>query len=372
MQYKVLLAYARARTHRDAPGLARQRYLLINRDGSIAYDHFLSLVEAYGLDNPVVRKVMYFIWAYRDDRIRTFICDKIADKRGVWNIGRLIDKRNARFFERWVQPSTAVKARSNFEFFLVETKIFDPDSRQIHLELDDGWLQHAAIVAAQHEQDAGAREELLANPIAFLQLRGWLGLLNGNVSKSSPILAIDAIPLEDAGIGIQEGSTQTSSNWDRKPPTASGKTIAEAQIDIIARERASLSHFRLEELLANLAKRKGFKPKYNQNIDLYFKNASRSVLVEIKSCTDSNFHTQLRKAVSQLLEYQFVYSKLLGPSVTMLILMETAPPKGKVWLLDYARSIGIVVAWADHATKAIVTTCTLPSSLAGFIRRISV
>lgn len=372
MQYTTLLAYARAHTHRDAPGLARRRYLLINPDGSIAYDHFLSLVGAYGLNNPLVRKVMYFAWAYRDDRIRMFICDKIADKRGVWNVERLIDKKNAKFFERWVRPSTATKARSNLEFFLVETKIFDPRSKKIHLELDDGWLQHGAIVAAQHERNAATREELLANPIAFLQRRGWAGLLNGNVSKSPPTLTTDAVPLEDAAIGIREDSVQTSFDWDRKPPTSSGKSLAAAQIDLIARERASLSHFKLEELLAKIAKRKGLEPKYNQNIDLFFKRGNRCILVEIKSCMDSNFHSQLRKAVGQLLEYQFVYRKLLGPSITKLILMETAPPKEKIWLLEYARSLGILVAWADYATKEIVTICTPPTCLAGFVRRISV
>jgi hypothetical protein len=373
MQYAELLIRARKSTHRDAPGLARQRFLLINLDGSIAYDHFLSLVAAHGLNSPLVRKVMYFVWAYRDDRIRRFVCERIANKYGLWSVGRVLDKKNSEFFKKWVDSSTATKARSNFERFLVETKIFDPKSEKIHLELDDGWLQQAAIVAAQHERNAGAREELLANPIAFLERRGWLGLLNANRANApipSPVLVMDSTPLGDMAIKIKGNSTQTSSDWNRRRPNASGKSGTTVSIDLVAHERANLSHFSLEKHLADLAKAKGLTPKYNQNIDLYFKKGNSCVLVEVKSCTDDNFHSQIRKAISQLFEYRFVYKELLGSDVTMLLLMETAPPKEKTWLVDYAFSLGILVAWTQAATDAIVTTNPPPKSLAGFVRRI--
>jgi hypothetical protein len=163
MSYADLLAYARLNTHKDAPGLISKRYLTVERDGTIAYDHFLSLAATHGLESPLVRKVMYFLWAYRDERIRQFICEKIADKNGQWRTTALLNKANAAFFERWLQSSTARKARSNFEFYLIETRIFDPKSRTINLDLNDGWLQQAAIAAAQHEDDARLREELLGS-----------------------------------------------------------------------------------------------------------------------------------------------------------------------------------------------------------------
>jgi hypothetical protein len=154
MSYNELLAYARKYTHRDAPGLIGKRFLLVERNGAISYDHFLSLADAHGLESPLIRKIMYFVWAYRDERIRRFICDIIADKNGHWRVAQLLSKANSKYFERWLGPSTARKARSNFEYFLVETNIYDPKSRTINLDLNDGWLEHGTIVVAQHERDA--------------------------------------------------------------------------------------------------------------------------------------------------------------------------------------------------------------------------
>jgi hypothetical protein len=373
MQYPALLKHARTYTHKDAPGLASQRFLLVNKDGSIAYDHFLSLVASHGLNTALVRKVMYFLWIYRDDRIRCFICERVAEQNGRWNISQLLNKKNAKFFEKWLQPTSAEKARSNFERFLVETKIYNPAKRTLHLELDDGWLEQAAIAAAQHERDDSIREELLADPIAFLARRGWLGILNDDDAVSSrrpsPLLLTDSLPLEDKTIEIEVSGTSASSDWDRHSPTSSGKANTTANIDLIARERANISHFSLEKMLADLAKGADLSPKYNQNIDLYFETPDGSVLVEIKSCSDNNFHSQVRKAISQLFEYRFVYKNLFGPEIAMLLLMETAPPREKKWLVDYAFSLGIILAWADVRKKTIVTTSSLPKSLSRLINK---
>jgi hypothetical protein len=375
MSYSDLLSFARANTHKDAPGLIRNRFLLVNESNTITYDHFLSLAATYSLDSPLIRKIMYFLWAYRDDRIRRFVCECIANRSGQWQVAELIDKANANFFERWLQPKTATKARSNFEYFLVETKIFNPKTQTIHLELDDGWLEQAAIAAAQHEEDPSVREGLLADPLSFLEGRGWLGLLNiasATSPRVSPILLTDSIPLEDEMIEVKPSSTPASSDWDRQSPTASGKASTTANIDLIARERANNSHFSLEKILVDLAKAQGLSPKSNQNIDLHFETPSGSVLVEIKSCTDSNFHSQLRKAVSQLFEYRFVYKELFTSEVTMLLLMETVPPKEKLWLVDYVQSLGITIAWKDTKTQKIVSTCFPPKSLTGMVAHISI
>ncbi|OQW56344.1 MAG: hypothetical protein A4S14_00285 [Proteobacteria bacterium SG_bin9] len=373
MAYRELLTYARANTHKDAPGLAKIRFLRVNNGGSIAYDHFLSLAQAHGLEAPLVRKVMYFLWAYRDDRIRRFVCERIADQSGRWRIDQLVNKANSDFFEEMLQSGTATKARSNFEYFLVETKIFDPTAPAVHLELEDGWFEQAALAAAQHEDDPIIRAELLANPIKFLEDRGWLGLLNWNGSSatmSSPLLTSDSAPLEDAEFEVSPASASTSFDWNRSGPSASGKKTTTAKIDLIARERANASHFLLEKILADLARGKKLAPKYNQNIDLYFDSPKGSVLAEIKSCNDTNFHAQLRKAVSQLLEYKFVYTHLFASSPTLLLIMETSPPKEKTWLADYTQSLGIILAWKNHSSQEIVTRSEIPSSLAGILVQI--
>src|SRR5262249_27848332 len=120
MNYKALLEFARNNTNGNAPGLLSKRFLLIRQDGRIIYDEFLSLVAQFGIDSPIVRNVMLFVWAYRDERIREFILTKVADQQGKWSLGRIRNKTNAKFFETWYSKGPSAKARSNFEYFLVE------------------------------------------------------------------------------------------------------------------------------------------------------------------------------------------------------------------------------------------------------------
>jgi hypothetical protein len=244
MAYKRLLSFAKKnrRAHSAAPGLVSKRFLLIDEDQRIAYDHFLSLTKIHRLDSPFIRKIMYFVWAYRDERIRRFICERIADRSGKWMGSRLRKKTNAKFFEKWLSPGAAKKARSNFEYFLTETKIYQKENDAVHLQLDDGWLEQAAIVAAQHEKNPNTREELLANPIEFLKTRQWLGLLNtdNTVSRAiSPTIISDSSPLEDNTINTTPFIPPVSRKWDRPSPSTWQKESATVSIDLVTRERAN-------------------------------------------------------------------------------------------------------------------------------------
>ena len=125
MPYSDLREFARRNTNVDAPGLLKKRILLLQNDGTIAYDQYLSLVGTEGAGSTLVRKVMYFTWAYRDDRLRRFICEVVANESGRWRISELERKSNASFFEEFLQEGPARKARSNIEYFLVEAGIFD-------------------------------------------------------------------------------------------------------------------------------------------------------------------------------------------------------------------------------------------------------
>jgi hypothetical protein len=374
MSYSNLLSHASRHTHKDAPGLIVQRYLLLASDNTITYDHFLSLAAVHPLNSSFIRKIMYFLWAYRDERIRRFVCEVIADASGRWRIGELLRKSNAKFFHRWLAASTAKKARSNYEFFLAETKIVDLKTRTVDLDLGDGWLEQAAIAASQHERDPLVREELLANPSNFLERRGWLGLLNTTsaaVPVSSPLLSIDTAPLEDSTIAAEPTLSPSGKAWDRSSPSTSGKATTVANIDLVARERANKSHYALEKTLADLVTGQKLTPKYNQNIDMYFASTGGSVLVEIKSCTDSNFHSQVRKGISQLFEYRFLYRSLFGSEPKLVLLVETAPPKKKRWLVDYASSLDVVLAWRQSTTGKVVSTCALPKMLIGIVTPIT-
>ena len=109
MRYSQLLSYARANTHDAAPGLLRQRFLLLDSDETVTYDRLLSIISSEGIKSPRVRKIMYFVWAFRDERVRQFICDVLANKNGKWSVRQLLNKGNSLFFENWYKAGPARK-----------------------------------------------------------------------------------------------------------------------------------------------------------------------------------------------------------------------------------------------------------------------
>lgn len=360
MNYSDLLKYARQHTHKDAPGLVRKRFIKVTDSDVVSYDRFLSLVAAHGISSPFVRKAMLFVWAYRDERVRRFLCECIADKQGKWRARELVNKANFEFFvsNDWLEERAARKARSNIEFFLVEAQLFDLATKRADLQLDDGWLFEAAAVAAQHEDDLRTRKQLLDDPCRFLVDRNWQGMIDatpeelfaGGVSPPE-----DVVPLEDDAIDGRTIQLRSGKIWDRRKPRQSDKKSTSVFIDLVARERANQSHFQLEELVAQGIRRIGAEPKYTAHIDMYFTANEETVLVEMKSCDSGNIHSQIRKGVSQLFEYRYMYSSLLGRDPKLLLIVETEPMGAKSWLADYLQSLGITLAWRDHSGQSLVS-----------------
>lgn len=375
MSYSQLLKYASAHTHRDAPGLVRKRFLLVDSSEIITYDRFLSLAHAEGLNSPRVRKVMYFTWAFRDERVRRFICEIVANREGKWRVRELTKKANASFLEQWFpKPSTTPsKARSNIEFFLQEAGIFTPATKSIHLDLEDGWLSEAMQVAAQHERSTARRQAMTSAPIEFLVANGWNGLVNATVEELQglePRTITEFEPLEDAGIGVSPAAPTAGRKWAEHDVTTSGKGAIRAVIDQVARERANRAHQALERILAGAARNREYEPLCNDNIDLYFDTPAGAVLAEIKSCHEKNLHSQIRRGVGQLLEYLFVYREVLGDRVTLLLALESRPGGVKAWLMEYLESLGIVVVWKEVGGDRLVTTTTVPQSLDNVVFRL--
>jgi hypothetical protein len=53
----------------------------------------------------------------------------------------------------------------------------------------------------------------------------------------------------------------------------------------------------------------------------------------------------------------------------MLLLMETMPPKGKEWLVEYVATMDIILAWKTSTSDEIGTTSGVPPSLNGILKR---
>jgi len=125
MRYESFRSLAARRVHKDLPALLAHRFLRVD-NGVIIRDRLLSIAESEGIGTPRVRKIMYFAWAFRDHRLRRFITEVVADKRGIWQPQELTRKSNADFFKQFFKRTTAPKVRSNIEYFFVETGIYGP------------------------------------------------------------------------------------------------------------------------------------------------------------------------------------------------------------------------------------------------------
>ena len=63
----------------------------------------------------------------------------------------------------------------------------------------------------------------------------------------------------------------------------------------------------------------------------------------MKSTTDSNAHSQVRRAISQLYEYRYIQQM---PSAKLVVVIENPPPTDKEWLVDYVvNDRELLIAW---------------------------
>lgn len=376
MSYDALLKEARQRAsslpedqapHPDAPGLLRNRFLLVNQEDVIEYDHLLSLVAAHGVNSPIVRKAMYFVWAWRDDRIRDFIVQQIADASGRWSVSRARDKKRQAFFTKFGGAEGAKKSRSNVEFFLEGTGVLAGSS--VTLRPVEPWLLDAMRVASQHEPDPAIRARMLSDPVNLLFDLGLNALADLTAAERGSVV----LPESDAELIEEEGDPELiplptggdAKDWqDRSPGTAPPSTSTKVVLNnAIAQERARTSHLMLERILAAGLKKAGRKAQYTNSIDMLSAEKADTIVAEIKSCTARTFHSQVRRGVSQLLEYRWTHRATIPASALLVLLVETEPPKKKRWLVEYLRSIGIHLVWKAHGSDLLVMEGPVPGLL---------
>ncbi len=116
-----------------------------------------------------------------------------------------------------------------------------------------------------------------------------------------------------------------------------------AEIDAVARERASHSHQMLINIVADKVRRAGAIPKQNPYIDLFANIDNDQYVFEVKSTKDTNVHSQIRKAISQLYEYRYIQQI---PAAKLVVVIENSLPKDKTWLSDYiVNDRQLLIAW---------------------------
>lgn len=370
--YEDLKRWAEANTNGAIPAILRNRYLLV-RNGEIVYDEFLSLATTEGLPVARTRKVMYFVWAYRDNRIRRFVCERLANSQGLWRAGEVARLENSVFFAQFGTANSAPKARSNYERFLVEAGIYNETTRTVSLDLDDDWLTDAIRVTAQHEPNATRRRTLLGNPAEFLIVNNWHGLVNATpetLRGLPPLASPSPDPLEDFQLETPTMQPSAGRPWNRPRPTPASRRAATITNDPVALDRANDAHHRLEMIMAAAVRASGREPMSNEHVDLYVATNRDVVLAEMKSCQQNNLHAQVRRGISQLLEYRYVYRAMFGPQVTMMLVLETRPSAAQAWLIEYAQTLGILIVWKEPGGDRLVSTAPLSPVLAGLVHAI--
>lgn len=119
--------------------------------------------------------------------------------------------------------------------------------------------------------------------------------------------------------------------------------IEEAKI-----ERATAAHERLVLLVAEHIRATGSIPRYNQYVDLAARINGQDFIFEMKSTTNDNVSSQLRKALSQLYEYRYLQQM---PDARLVIVIENPIPKEKSWYRKYIEEDrGVDIIWNGDST----------------------
>ena len=112
-------------------------------------------------------------------------------------------------------------------------------------------------------------------------------------------------------------------------------------------ERANQIHWNLVEAKATYLNKLGFEIDDNQLIDLFSENDDDRVIYEMKSInkTAENTVSQVRKAVSQLYEYRYVYNY---QNARLCIVTNSELSGQYKWISDYlSKDRSIAYEWTE-------------------------
>jgi hypothetical protein len=335
----------------------KQRYLTVN-DGVVRRDRLIDLIHAQGVFTERVKMVMYFLFLFRDSRYRQFICERVGTKEGKWDTSVFRETGTAYF-----KGVGGHKAFTNLRQFLIQTGILGEKDYVVHMPNLALWFPSAVEIAADSIEDPPTRKRFLASPHGFLIRHKLNALLNATPTELAT-LEMGGIYEEVENllpaISLPPGSTTISAefqNWDRLPP-ARRKTrqLPAFGIDTADVERANYQHWVLEKAIADLCKEHGHGIKTTQHIDLLSEIGDVSVIFEMKSCTPTTVRAQVRRAVSQLLEYRYLYREKLKRDVRLCAVIERKPSGALDWLCGYLESLQIGLIWKNSSDNRL--NCT--------------
>jgi len=124
---------------------------------------------------------------------------------------------------------------------------------------------------------------------------------------------------------------------------ASKQEAIEYYVDRAKRERAVTSHETLVSLMAERLRQRGAIPKANRYVDLSARWEGDDYLFEMKSTTEDNPHSQIRRGLSQLYEYRYIQNV---KEAKLVLVIENPLPKQNRWMEDYLiNDRGVLLVW---------------------------
>jgi len=114
------------------------------------------------------------------------------------------------------------------------------------------------------------------------------------------------------------------------------------EISGIQTERANNAHHKLVNFVAERVKRAGGRPTFNRLIDLATQMNTSQYIFEMKSITDENASSQMRKGKVQLEEYKYLQNL---PEAVLVLVIETLPTKYNWWVDFVETASPIKLLW---------------------------
>jgi len=331
------------------------RYLL-NDHGFVRRDKLVDLVHAEGQLTDRVKMVMYFLFMLRDARCRSFICNHLVSNQLTWSDAKL-HQTNSTFPE--FVGAGGHKAYTNLRSLLLHFGLVDESFRLRTFPPLATWFSDGVSIASQHIMDIEMKERFLETPQAVLADFGLLGLLNTppdqvlKVQSRVPIEdKTDSLPAYDLSQRESDFDAAAIKAWNRNGPMRRTALNERAVlINPALLERANTQHFVLEKMMSEVCRQNGFSVHQTVFIDMLGRKQSASVIFEMKSCTIPNIRGQVRRGISQLLEYRYLYrAEVSDPHLCLVV--ERKPRGNSAWLMDYVESLGIHLIWKQDKADA--------------------
>ncbi len=123
-------------------------------------------------------------------------------------------------------------------------------------------------------------------------------------------------------------------------------------------DRARVSHRRLVNITSERIRKHGAIPKSNSFIDLAV-SFNKDFIFEMKSTTETNIRSQVRKGISQLYEYRYLED---SKDATLVLVLENPLQNADLWMHDYLETDrNVLLVWdgnnrlfgSDRAVKEL-------------------